>query len=273
MSIEQNSMKTPPAVLSVAGSDPSGGAGIQADLKTFARCGVYGAAAITAITVQNTLGVCKVIPVDPGLVAEQVRAVLTDLRISVVKIGMITGIDTARAVAPLLEGVTVVWDPVMKSSSMDSLATPGSEHGIAKEILQTADFITPNKMELELLSGRPGIPPADAAAFLLEKYASLSGVIVTGGHFSPAKTFTDTLVLRKPDDQNKNIITQTHPRIETKNTHGTGCTFASAFAAALAKGKDPAAAFRFASELTCKLIAMSASWRMGSGSGPLLHHL
>lgn len=262
-----------PAVLTIAGSDPSGGAGIQADLKTFATTGVYGASVITALTAQNTRTVSGVMAVPADFVGQQLDAVLSDIRIDVIKLGMLPNPEVCEVIAPYLADYPVVCDPVMISTSGCNLIDDPAIKALAVHILPRSTFITPNLNELETLYGGKisGMREfQDAGIFLLERFAGLAGVVLKGGHWETAsETVTDTLMLR--ENHRINAYVETRPRYHTRNTHGTGCTFASAFAAFLARKQDAADAFFRAVAFTSRLIDISKAARVGQGNGPLLH--
>lgn len=261
-----------PTVLSIAGSDPSGSAGIQADLKTFTVAGVYGAAAITALTAQNTTGVSSVMPVDVNFLKKQIDAVLSDLRIDAIKLGMLFDDKIARAVAPFLKNHKVICDPVMMSGTGDSLESGNLLSALAEEIFPACDFITPNAFELETICGKTGLTVTESAGIIMERFPELCGIVVKGGHLDTDKNVVrDCLFLR----ENGRIQMEEfyHERVKTENLHGTGCTFASAFAAFLAKKFTVSKAFIRASALTAKIINGSAGYKLGAGQGPLMHHL
>ena len=267
-----------PTVLSIAGSDPSGGAGIQADLKTFAVIGVYGGAVISSLTVQNTLGVRKVIPLAPELVREQICEVLADLAVSHIKIGMVGSTATARAISDALrefEG-EVIYDPVMRSTSGKSLVEEDGAAVLAEFLVARATVITPNIPELALLVDRAntGRSETEAAASLFKRFPRLRAVALTGGHGEKtADTVSDRLFLRRPDNANPSCLSLSHPKILTANSHGTGCTFAAAYTAFHQQTDDDQAAFARTVSFMTQLIQQSAAYRIGNGNGPLQHHL
>ncbi|MEW6427617.1 MAG: bifunctional hydroxymethylpyrimidine kinase/phosphomethylpyrimidine kinase [Thermodesulfobacteriota bacterium] len=264
--------------LSVAGSDPSGGAGIQADLKTFATLGVYGGAVITSLTVQNSTGVQSVHHVEAGLVAAQLQAVLADMPVSHIKTGMLGSRATVERLADVFAGFNgeLVCDPVLRSTSGSPLVEREAMPAFLGGIVTRATVLTPNAIELETLSGRncgneAGIRAA--CADLLERFPSLRAIAVTGGHTDPdGSAVTDFLGLRSSGDK-IDWSKISHPRIATRNGHGTGCTFASAFAAHHLHTGDYRAAFARAVAYVAEALRLSASARMGAGNGPLLHHL
>jgi hydroxymethylpyrimidine/phosphomethylpyrimidine kinase len=252
--------------LTIAGSDPGGGAGIQADLKTFAAFGVYGASAITAVTVQSTRGVEAIEPLSADLVTAQIEAVAGDLRIDVTKIGMLATAAIVEAVAAAikeLELPLVVLDPVLVSSSGARLLDADGVQAMCLELLPLARAITPNIAEAEALSGRRIGSPAEArdAARRIHDMGAAT-VIITGGH-GPGTEVVD-LVLHEGEFHEFRA-----PRIESTSTHGTGCTYASALAAGLALGHSiPDAAAR-AQQYVGGAIAHAPG--IGHGRGPLEH--
>jgi hydroxymethylpyrimidine/phosphomethylpyrimidine kinase len=252
--------------LTIAGSDPSGGAGIQADLKTFAAFGVYGASAITAITVQNTLGVDGVAPLSADLVTAQIEAIAGDLELHATKIGMLASAAIVEAVAAAiaeLELPLVVVDPVLVASSGDRLLDEDGVHALRAELLPRARVVTPNIPEAEALSG-VRITSPDAAREAARRIQSMGprSVIITGGHRSGANVI-DLLL----DDER--FYEYAAARVETRNTHGSGCTYASAIAAGLALGR----ALPDAAEAAQRYVAgaMAHGPQIGHGRGPLDH--
>jgi hydroxymethylpyrimidine/phosphomethylpyrimidine kinase len=262
---------TPPVALTIAGSDSGGGAGIQADLKTFTALGVFGTSAITALTAQNTQGVRGILPVPPDFVVAQVDAVLDDLPVTAVKTGMLATADIVAAIARLAEAgrlPRLVVDPVMVASSGDRLLEPKAERLYLDALLPHATVITPNVSEAEVLLDRPIrtlTEQRDAARALGE--LGPATVVIKGGH----------AVADEPEQavdivwDGRTIHELRAPRIPTHNTHGTGCTFAAATAAALAGGADPDSALRVAKNFVTRAVHGSASWHLGHGHGPLDH--
>lgn len=243
--------------LTIAGSDSGGGAGIQADLKTFLSLGVFGTSAVTAITAQNTRGVSAVHPVPIDVVKGQIHAVLTDLPPAAIKIGMLATAELVLAVVDALadyEG-PVVLDPVMVATSGDVLLSPDAVGALRDVLAPRCTLITPNLPELHVLGG---------ATFLAQESAP---VLVKGGH-DLGDEVLDTLYI--PGEAPK---TWRHPRLTTRNTHGTGCTLSAAIAARLALGDPLDAAVAFALDHLAQLIAASADHGLGAGHGPLLHGL
>lgn len=253
-------------VLIIAGSDPSGGAGIQADIKTVTALGGYAATAITALTVQNTRGVSAVHAVSPGVIAAQIDAVMSDIGADAIKIGMIGDVEAARIIKAALERYTdipAVLDPVLAATSGGALAKEGVAGFIAEHLVPRAAVITPNKDEAEALTGicvndREGMIEAGRKLLGLGARAAL----VKGGHMS-GETVEDILVTENE------VCSFTNERIETNSTHGTGCTLASAIATGLAQGVSLEDATARAIEYVHQAIKTAPGY--GGGHGPLNH--
>ncbi len=256
-------------VLSIAGSDSGGGAGIQADLKTFAALGCYGMTAITALTAQNTLGVSGIHGVPPEMLKAQLSAVLDDIGVDAVKIGMLHAPEIVRTVAWALKHYQVqrvVLDPVMVATSGDRLIAPDTVQVLVDELFPLATVITPNLDEAALLLDRPIVHVHEleaAARDLLAKGAP--AVLLKGGHL-PGEEVTDLLVARSGMVQRLSS-----PRIESRNTHGTGCTLSSAIAAHLALGEPLDRAVARARAYILQAIEQGADVYIGAGHGPLNH--
>jgi hydroxymethylpyrimidine/phosphomethylpyrimidine kinase len=252
----------PPAVLSIAGSDSGGGAGIQADVKAFARCGVHGMTAITAITAQNTVGVTGVWAVPPEAIVEQVRAVADDIGVQAVKVGMLGSVETIAAVEEaldLLDGVPVVLDPVMVSESGASLLDDDAQSALRERMLPRASVVTPNVPEAEALAGATSVARGIDGLARAIKALGAGAVVVTGGHREEAvDVFFD-------GERLVEIAGERHPG---GAAHGSGCTHSSALAAHLALGFEPLEAARRA-----KLVASEAVRQglqgIGVGAGPV----
>lgn len=263
-----------PTVLTIAGSDPSGGAGIQADLKTFAAIGVYGGAVVSSITVQNTRGVERVEPLAPDLVREQIEAVLSDLAVSHVKIGMVGSAAVAEAIGRALRDFAgeVIYDPVLRASSGKSLFNANAMAALEEHLLGRATVLTPNLPEFGQLVGR--LAPEAGAAALFQRFPRLRAVAITGGHDqAQPETVTDRLLCRPRPGEEMTALDRSHPRVATPNSHGTGCTFASAFAAYHQQCDDYRLAFTRAVDFVDHLLQASRDHWIGHGTGPLLHHL
>lgn len=250
-----------PAVLSIAGSDSGGGAGIQADLKAFARCGVHGMTAITAITAQNTLEVAAIEAVDPSVIVAQVRAVLADIGVDAVKIGMLGTVETITAVdhcLDLLGDVPVVLDPVMIAESGADLLASDARQSMIEMILPRATVVTPNIPEARALTGLDaGSSQADLAVAVVA--AGPDFAVVTGGH-------SDEVVDVFCDGDATTSIEG--PRYEASSAHGSGCTHSSTLAACLAQGASPLEAARRAREVASQAVANGLDG-IGSGPGPV----
>lgn len=256
-------------VLSIAGSDPSGGAGIQADLKTFSALGCYGMAAITALTAQNTRGVTGVHIPEASFIANQIDTVFADVRVDAVKIGMLASGEIARMVAQRLKAHgarNIVLDPVLVATSGDSLGAPDVVDAMREYLFPLAAVITPNVPEAVRLAD--GDTPHDVQG--LEALArrldgmGANAVLVKGGHLG-GETASDVLfhegALRVFDA----------PRIDTKNTHGTGCTLSSAIASHLARGLALSEAVGAAKDYLTQALRGANALQVGSGHGPVHH--
>jgi hydroxymethylpyrimidine/phosphomethylpyrimidine kinase len=261
----------PRAVLSIAGSDSGGGAGVQADLKAFARCGVHGMTAITAITAQNTAGVDAIYPLEPQMVIAQVHAVLQDIGVDAVKVGMLgtaaLTLAVARALDELPSGIPVVVDPVMVAESGARLLDADARKALVREILPRASVLTPNLPEARALLDREGQRGADedeeAEAMgraLLELGPDV--VVVTGGHRARA---VDVFVAGGDAGRVERIEGERHP---DGAAHGSGCTHSSVLAAQLALGRTPLQAAQIARVLTGEAIARGLR-DLGAGAGPV----
>ena len=258
-----------PRVLSIAGSDSGGGAGIQADLKTFAALGCYGMTAITALTAQNTLGVRAIHGVPSEMLRDQIDAVVEDMGLDAVKIGMLHAPDIVQTVAEAIDRHAlqkVVLDPVMVATSGAVLIDNPAIAVLVRELFWRAVMITPNLDEASLLVGRPlGSEQAMEAAAqeLLAKGAQ--AVLLKGGHLA-GEVVSDLLVT-----QNGELHWMRAPRIHSANTHGTGCTLSSAIAAHLALGAPLLEAVQAARAYVRAALEAGAKVRTGAGSGPLNH--
>jgi hydroxymethylpyrimidine/phosphomethylpyrimidine kinase len=252
-------------VLSIAGSDPSGGAGIQADLKTMCAMGVYGMTAVTAVTVQNTLAVYDVLEVDAAVVAGQIKAVFDDIRVDAVKVGMVSSADIIRVIGDKLKEFrarNIVIDPVMVSKSGYRILREDAIDAL-RGLVAMADVVTPNVPEAEILCGF-GIKTEDDMRAAAEAVAAMGAksVLVKGGHRADAGA-GDMLLA-------DGVFTLLRTaRIPTKNTHGTGCTLSSAIASRLASGDGTLAAVRAAKEYITR--AISDAYDVGAGAGPVGH--
>ncbi|MFS8056234.1 bifunctional hydroxymethylpyrimidine kinase/phosphomethylpyrimidine kinase [Rhizobium sp. BR 317] len=256
-------------VLSIAGSDPSGGAGIQADLKAFSARGVYGMAALTALTAQNTQGVSGVHPVPAEFVAEQIRAIFADVRLDAVKIGMIANAAIAEAVADALtphEGVPIVLDPVMIAKGGTALLAADAVDILTERLLPLATLLTPNLPEAAALLHEPEAENRETMARQAEALVRLGAraVLVKGGHLAGDESPD---VLASPEG----LTWFEAGRVPTRNTHGTGCTLSSALAAEIAKGSTLPKAVAAAKEYLAGAVAAAETLSVGTGHGPVQH--
>ncbi|MDT4902363.1 MAG: hydroxymethylpyrimidine/phosphomethylpyrimidine kinase [Pseudonocardiales bacterium] len=256
----------PPTALTIAGSDSGGGAGVQADLKTFLACRVHGMSAITAVTVQNSLGVTGFYELPPHAVAEQIESVATDIGVGAAKTGMLASAAIMAAVAEVVTRLSItpfVVDPVAASQHGDPLLRPDALEALRDVIIPLASLITPNLGEVRLLTGvdvrtRADMDEAAQALFALGPRA----VLVKGGHL-PEGDAVDVLY------DGTTTVELTAPRHDTKHTHGSGDTLASAITAALARGLELPAAVREAKAFISR--AVDGSFPLGAGLGPVGH--
>ncbi len=252
---------SPPRLLAIAGSDSGGGAGIQADLKAFARCGAHGMTAITAITAQNTVAVTAVYPLPPEAIVEQVRAVAEDIGVDAVKIGMLGTAETIEAVGRALDlvpGVPVVLDPVMVAESGARLLDEDATEALRTRLVPRAAVVTPNVSEAAaLVDADPGAAPEELARAVIG--LGPRAVVVTGGHRQgAADLFFD-------GERLEVIAGERHP---DGAAHGSGCTHSSALAAQLALGLDPLGAARRAKEVASEAVRDGLRG-LGAGAGPV----
>lgn len=258
-----------PIALTIAGSDSSGGAGIQADLRTFSALGVYGATVITALTAQNTTGVQAVETVSPGFVSRQLRSVLEDLDVSAAKTGMLANAGIIEAVIACLAkfpDLPLIVDPVMVATSGDALLDPDAVGAVKSLLLPRATLITPNLPEAARLLEEPLAHDEAAARRQIQRLAALGAraVLLKGGHGSGPEA-VDLLWI------DGEISRLAGPRIVTRNTHGTGCTLSAAIVARTALGADLKTAVGDAKCYLHHAIGSGAGFRVGHGSGPVDH--
>lgn len=264
-----NVIKQYPTALTIAGSDSSGGAGIQADLKTFSSLGVFGASAITAITAQNTMGVKDVQTIDAPMVEAQIEAVLDDIKIDSIKIGMLHAPEIVKIVAEAIDRYSpeyVVLDPVMMASSGDSLMKDGTVPMIRQLLFSRATLVTPNISEVEYLTEMEIKTEKDmikAGRALLD--AGCKGVLLKGGHLKGNRK-TDILMVK-----GRNPLPFSETYIDSKNTHGTGCTLSAAITAYLSLGCPLEKAVKKAKRYITNAIAAGSNVKIGNGYGPLNH--
>lgn len=259
-------------VLSIAGSDPSAGAGIQQDLKTITAMGCYGATVITALTSQNTMGVQDVMPVPSKVISSQLKAILNDFDVKSIKIGQIPNIEAATIITKTLQtwnqkdglNIPIIYDPVMISTSGHRLMSSDCIQYIQKKLLPLCFLITPNIPEAEQLLGHSLTTPSDylqAGQDLVEQYGT--NILLKGGH-AKGEMMTDRLFLT-----NGSVHEYQNEKIDSTNLHGTGCTLSSAIASALALGNPLEAAVGMAKEFVSEAISRGKDLHIGHGNGPI----
>ena len=266
-----NLRKTYPVVLSIAGSDSSGGAGIQADLKTFSALGVYGATAITAITAQNTQGVHSQLAIDPQMVYDQIVAVMDDLRPSCVKIGMLSNSEVVMAVAEALSRYPthIILDPVIVSTTGHRLLSLDAQEVVKQRLLPYSMLVTPNIPEMEALANHSVDTyehKVEASKILFDFGAK--AILLKGGH-EEGEHKCDILFTNSKSGIESTIFTS--KSITTRNTHGTGCTLSSAITAFMARGYDIVEAISAAKRFITEAIRSGADIEIGHGIGPVNH--
>ncbi len=276
MLLEASTLHRIPRVLSIAGTDPTGGAGIQADLKSIAAMGGYGMAVVTSLVAQNTLGVRSVHTPPAHFLIEQLEAVSDDVTIDAVKIGMLTDAGTIAVVRDWLRQVhppLVVLDPVMVASSGDRLLAAYAETAL-RELVSQADLVTPNLPELAVLVDEPVAEDWPAAIEQGKKLSTASGtiVLVKGGHLS-TESSPDALVdvTGRIGRASESVVEFIHPRVATKNTHGTGCSLSSAVATVMARTGDWVGAVRQAKSWLQDALTHADELEVGHGNGPINH--
>jgi len=268
-----------PKILTIAGSDSGGGAGLQADLKVITALGGYGMTVVTAITAQNTLGVTKIQGIDLDVVEAQIDAVISDIGVDAVKIGMLASPEIVHCVATALRRYaikTIVVDPVLRATSGASLGGDATAHAIREALFPLATVITPNMEEASILLGRPILEPDDFEQAARDLIAmGPVAVLIKGGHLNAKHTqLMDFLMWRAIDEDGKKILEQKkllHYRVNTANTHGTGCSLSSAIATYLADGHDLSHAVAKGIAYVEAGLEAGVYLSIGQGSGPLWH--
>lgn len=254
--------------LTIAGSDSGGGAGIQADLKTFSALGVFGVSVVTAVTAQNTQGVRAVEDVSPGMIAAQIDAILDDMAVGGVKIGMVSREETIAVIAGRLaaHGIRPVLDPVMVATSGDRLLQPEAIDALRARLVPLAALVTPNLPEAALLTGTAVAAGEEEMMAQAEAIvaAGAGAALVKGGH-AEGDDSTDVFF------DGREMLRLSAPRIATPNTHGTGCTLSAAVAAGLAAGMGLPDAVRAAKAYLHAALAAGTALRVGQGRGPVHH--
>lgn len=268
--MQKETSKTYNRVLTIAGSDSGGGAGIQADLKAISANGCYGMSVITALTAQNTMGVAAIHPVPVDFVKEQIHAVLKDIGSDAIKIGMLFSPELIEMIAVELKELAtgnIVLDPVMVATSGDKLLKDDAVAALKDSLIPIANIITPNLPEASVLLGRE-ITSSEAMREAAEELGDLGckNVLIKGGHLEEGPS--DDLLYMAGSGE---VRTYPVERIETNNTHGTGCTLSSAIAAGLAKGMSMEAAVAEGKDYITGAIRSGAKFTIGSGHGPVDH--
>jgi len=258
-----------PIALTIAGSDSGGGAGIQADLKTFSALGVFGCSAIASLTAQNTLGVQGVLPIPPAFVQQQIHSVLSDINVGAIKSGMLATADIIAAVADSLRAypqIPFVLDPVMVATSGDRLLAEDAIHTLIFKLMPLATLITPNLHEAAVLLNTATASNLDQMQLQGEKILALGAraVLMKGGHIDGERA-TDILITAA------GVKFFSAPRLQTNNTHGTGCTLASAIAAGLAKKLSLNDSVKQAKDYLHQALVHSEKLHVGQGAGPVHH--
>ncbi|SDP65851.1 bifunctional hydroxymethylpyrimidine kinase/phosphomethylpyrimidine kinase [Desulforhopalus singaporensis] len=267
---EKRKMRHYTRVVTIAGSDSGGGAGVQADLKTISACGCYAMSVITALTAQNTVGVSAIHPVPVDFVRQQIGAVMDDIGTDAVKLGMLYSSELIEAVSGQLSEYrmkNIVLDPVMVATSGEKLVRSEAVEALKRFLIPKADLITPNVPEAEVLLERK-ISTRDDLEHAAEQLSELGcdNVLIKGGHLADGSC-SDLLYLGRE----KKSLWFDADRIATNNSHGTGCTLSSAIACGLAKGETLAEAVRLGKEYVTGAIAAGADYQIGSGHGPVNH--
>lgn len=258
-----------PIALTIAGSDSGGGAGIQADLKTFSALGVFGTSATTSLTAQNTMGVQGVLPIPPAFVQQQIHSVLSDINVGAIKSGMLATAEIIAAVAESLSAypqIPFVLDPVMVATSGDRLLAEDTIHTLIGKLLPLATLVTPNLHEAAVLLNTRMAQNREQMQLQGEQIIALGAraVLMKGGH-TDGEEATDLLITPT------GVEAFSAPRLATKNTHGTGCTLASAIAAGLAKQLSLSDSVKQAKQYLHQALVHSEKLHIGQGSGPVHH--
>lgn len=257
-------------VMTIAGSDCSGGAGIQADIKTISAIGCYASSAITAVVDENTVGVAAVHHIPTEMVVGQMRSILSDIGTDAVKIGMLGTAEMAIAVADALaelENTPVVLDPVMVATSGDRLTSEAVISALKDRLMSVTTIITPNIPEAEALTGHKITTIDEMKDAAAEISTDTMAVLLKGGHLTAEPLLTDVYY----DPRTNQMLELPAPKVDTPNTHGTGCTLSSAIAAYMAKGLPMLQAVVAAKEYMIGAISAGAAYTIGKGHGPVCH--
>ena len=262
-------MKTYHKALTIAGSDCSGGAGVQADLKTFSALGVYGMSIITALTAQNTKAVTDVLPTPVEHLRKEFDAIFDDIRPESIKIGMCVNESIIGVIAECLKkhnAKNIILDPVMISTSGCQLIDDNAIDAMCRKLMPMCDLLTPNRLEAERIAGIPIREPSDVAAVAKKILEYAPAVLIKGGHIDDEK-MTDYLFFRNSSEP----VTFSAHRIDTKNSHGTGCTLSSAIASYIALGYELTDSVRLAKKYLTSALDYGSDISIGHGHGPLNH--
>ncbi len=269
-SSKKDSTHTRAAVaMTIAGSDSGGGAGIQADLKTFSALGVYGASAITALTAQNTQAVNGIHDVPPEFVVNQLETVLSDINVDAIKIGMLSSVPIIQAVSSVLEqhpSIPVILDPVMIAKSGDRLLGQDAHEALVEHLFPRSRLLTPNVPEAAILTGKDSATSESEMVAQAKQLSQLgsNAILMKGGHLL-GEVCEDLLLL------DGKVHRYSHERVSTNNTHGTGCTLSSAITAFVARGVELTDAVQQASDYLHLAIVAADSMSVGQGHGPVHH--
>jgi len=269
-SSKKDSTHTRAAVaMTIAGSDSGGGAGIQADLKTFSALGVYGASAITALTAQNTQAVNGIHDVPPEFVVNQLETVLSDIKVDAIKIGMLSSVPIIQAVSSVLEqhpSIPVILDPVMIAKSGDRLLGQDAHEALVEHLFPRSRLLTPNVPEAAILTGKDSATSESEMVAQAKQLSQLgsNAILMKGGHLL-GEVCEDLLLL------DGKVHRYSHERVSTNNTHGTGCTLSSAITAFVARGVELTDAVQQASDYLHLAIVAADSMSVGQGHGPVHH--
>jgi hydroxymethylpyrimidine/phosphomethylpyrimidine kinase len=257
---------TPPRVLTIAGSDSGGSAGVQADLKTYTARGVFGLSAVTVVTAQNTRGVVQAHPLPVEFVAAQIKAVLDDIAVSVVKTGLLLSADIIRLVADTVPDVPLIVDPVLVNGKGEQIVSDAAIEAYKSALIPRASIITPNMDEAQLLAGLDNLSVKQDFYVAAQRLQTLGvgHVLVKGGHLE-TQEITDVLY---DGDQ---FFEWRKPALPVDNPHGVGCTFASAIAAEIAKGSAMPQAVETAHEYLYRALQGAQKWHLGGGRPPVNH--
>ncbi len=261
-----------PLVLIIAGSDPSGGAGIEADIKTLSALKVYALDIVTSYTVQNTTGVYEKFYPSGYLIKKQLEKIFEDIEVNVIKIGMTGNKEIINIISTFFSGKIIVFDPVIYSKNGFLLMDQCDIELVKEKILPYTTIMTPNFLELKSLCKIEIDNPLKMAENILNEFTNLKAILIKGGHINEDKKIITDILMLKENSRIK-LYKFKHKRINSKNLHGTGCTLSSAIAGNLAKGYSIKKSVKKSIWYLAKIIKNSANYRIGNGNGPLIHFL